>query len=172
MIICGIDQSLTSTAVLIFNLNTEEVISCNLIKTKNKDKAKEFTKEERIKSIRDEIKVLLEKYNVEYVFLEGLSLKNKNSVSARDLSGLFYSIVILCLDNQIPYTFFPPTTVKAFAYKGNASKEEILSRIPENVREMFDKLKAKKTTGIFDLADAYFIGQLGIKKFKEQASLN
>jgi Holliday junction resolvasome RuvABC endonuclease subunit len=172
MIICGIDQSLTSTALVIFNLNSEEVLATYLIKTKNKDtKLKtEYPKEERIKSIRDEVEIILKKHSVEYVFLEGLSLNNKNSRSARDLAGLFYSLIILCLDNFIPYEFYPPTTVKAFACKGNSSKEEVFSKIPEEVREMFNKIKAKKTTGLYDLSDAYFIGKLGIFKFKSQFS--
>jgi len=41
-------------------------------------------------------------------------------------------------------------------------------KIPEEVKEKFEALKVKKTTGLYDLADAYFIGKCGIQKLKEE----
>jgi len=137
MIICSIDQSFSSTGVHIFYLNSEEVLAVYLIKTLNKDKKtkKEYSKEERIRYIVNEISNILNKHNCDYVFLEGLSYNNRNSISARDLAGLYYSLLVKFLDIGINYREFPPKSVKAFALKGTASKEELFQKVPEEVKK-------------------------------------
>jgi len=170
MNICAIDQSFTHTAINIFDLNSEEVIYSTVIKTLNKDKKtkKEYPIELRIKFILEELSKVLEKFDCQFVFLEGLSFNNRNSTSARNLAGLYYAMLLLFLDKQIEYYSFPPTSVKAFALKGNSSKEEMYDRLPDNVKELFSELNVKKTTGLLDLTDSYYIGKLGIKKVKEE----
>jgi Holliday junction resolvasome RuvABC endonuclease subunit len=53
-----------------------------------------------------------------------------------------------------------PGTVKKFATgSGKATKEEMIDSLPKHVREYFDALGVKKTTGLADLTDAYFIAK-------------
>lgn len=175
MKICGIDQSLSSSALTIFDLNTESLEHSYLIKTLNKDPitGKEFSVEERIKKSVDSILEILNRHNCEFVFLEGLSMNNPNSRSARDLAGLFYSLLITLRYNGFNYDYFPPKTVKAFAVHGKATKEEVFEVLPTEIKRVFlEDMKAKKTTGLYDLSDSYFIGTLGISNYKKKFSHN
>jgi len=165
MIICGIDQSFTHTAVVIFDLDTEEIIDLKLFKTLKKVGQIEYSPEERIFSIRDKVIEFVQSHYCSIVFIEGLSL-NSNSRTMRDLAGLYYVLLTTFIDKVIPCVSFPPLSVKAFAKKGNSSKEEMFDLIPKIDQDILLESGAKKTTGIYDLSDAYYIGKLGIYKFK------
>jgi len=170
MNICAIDQSLTSTGVTIFDISTEEILYMGLIKTTPRDKFSgvENSEEERIFSIRKDLIKLIDKYDCKFAFMEGLSFNNRNSISARILAGIYYTMLTTFMDRFLSYQTFPPTTVKAFAVKGNASKEEMFEALPEEVKNRINEMNAKKTTGMFDLTDSYFIGKLAIKLIKEE----
>jgi len=60
-----------------------------------------------------------------------------------------------------PMEIVPPTSVKKFgASYGFAKKEAMIDALPKDVREYFLSLGVKKTTGLSDLADAYFIAKM------------
>ncbi len=174
MKIFSIDQSFSSSGIIIFDFNSEEVKKIYLIKTitRNRETKEKYLMEERIRFIVNEVSEILNKENCDYVFLEGLSFNNRNSISSRDLAGLYYALLILFLNKGIPYKNIPPKKVKAFALKGSSSKEEMFEKIPEHIKEKFYEKKVKKTTGLFDLADAYFIGKCGIFDLKKEISKN
>ena len=54
----------------------------------------------------------------------------------------------------------PPNTVKKVATgKGKADKQELYEALPLKPQALFsEKMGLKKTTGLYDLTDAYWIG--------------
>jgi len=171
MNICAIDQSLTNTGIIVFNLYTEEIIDLRVLKSIKRDKNREYTPEERIFALNEAIYRFIDEYNCEFVFLEGLSL-NSNSRTMRDLAGLYYVIKSSLYGKSIPCEHIPPKSVKAFALNGNAKKEEMFEVIPQRDKEIIIDAGFKKTTGLYDLSDAYFIGKFGIKKVKDRLNLH
>ena len=166
--IMGIDQSITHTAVVILDEDTLKMKSFKVIKTKNRNgrDGEEFSYTQRIISIRDIVKNTIEKEkNIRLCAIEGLSL-NKNSKTARPLAGLFYMLTSLFTDREVPYHVIPPASVKKTAHSGNASKEEVFAALPEEISEAFIEAGYKKTTGLFDLSDAYFIAITAINKIR------
>lgn len=167
MNICGIDQSLTHTAIVIFDYYTEEIVDLKIFKSTKKDGNRELSPEERIFALNNTVQNYIEENRCEYVFIEGLSL-NSNSRTMRDLAGLYYVIKASLIGMGTPCHHIPPKSVKAFALNGKASKEEMFEVIPEEDKKIIIDTKAKKTTGLYDLSDAYFIGKLGLYKLKNE----
>lgn len=168
MKIIGFDQSLTQTAIVVLERDTLELINFHVIKTKGKtrDGEEDFSITDRISNIRNTAKDLIENTeNLEACAIEGLSL-NKNSKTVRLLAGLFYNLTVLFKEKEVPFHVIAPTTVKKTAQKGSASKEEVFSCLPEEVAEAFLEAGYKKTTGLLDLSDAYFIALSAINKIK------
>ena len=163
MNLIAIDQSLTSSGVTVFDTYRKELLDFQIIKTTNKTKQENFTKEERIFDIIKAIDKKVKQYHCTFLALEGLSLKNRNSISARDLAGLYYGILLYCLNNNIQYYIVAPKSVKAFVQKGNMEKEEMFQLLPEEIKNKFSK-SAKKSTGLYDLTDSYFIGRYVLEK--------
>ena len=80
MIICGIDQSTSSTGITILDKN-KNVLAVELIRIYPKEKGGLIPIEKRLLLMIDKIEEIILRYNCSYVFLEGLSF-NKNSTSA------------------------------------------------------------------------------------------
>ena len=157
--IIGIDQSFTNNAFCIFN-NLGELVDFDVIKSKKVTDDTSY--EERILEITEALFEKLERHNIRHISLEGLSMA-KNSITARHLAGLFYYLCIEFKKRGISYSVIPPTTVKKFAVKGNAKKEEMFEVLPQDIKEQFLERGFKKTTGLFDLTDAYFIGKYTLR---------
>ena len=170
MNICGIDQSLTNTAIVVFDYNTEEIVDLKVFKSTKRSGDREFTPEERIFALNESIQAYVLEHDCEYVFLEGLSL-NSNSRTMRDLAGLYYVIKSTFYGNGTPCHHIPPKSVKAFALHGNAKKDEMFDVIPERDKEILIETKTKKTTGLYDLSDAYWIGKFGLEKLNNSNNL-
>ncbi len=151
----AIDQSFRNTAVCIFENDGElkEFKVLKSLKTK-----KESNYEIRIKEIVEELMDYISNFDVTNVVLEGLSM-NKNSTTARPLGGLYYHMCINFINANIEYEVLPPKTVKKFAKHGNAKKDEMYEVLPDEIKDRFLKANYKKTTGLYDLTDAYFIGK-------------
>jgi len=65
---------------------------------------------------------------------------------------------------QRPFLEVPPKSAKKFATgNGNASKQDMIVNLPPNVMQRFMEENYKKTTGLADLADSYFIGKYWIE---------
>lgn len=153
----GIDQSFTNTAYCLFE--NDVLIDFGVIKTVGKSKdGLETDYADRISRITEEIIDIINKNKVEEVSFEGLSMA-KNSTTARPLGGLYFHMIIEIRKLCIPINIIPPKSVKAFAVKGTAKKIDMIAALPEDIYEKFSKKGYKKTTGLADLADAYFIGK-------------
>jgi len=86
-----------------------------------------------------------------------------------DLGGLQFVIIshlqeVMKREVQI----IAPLTVKKQATgNGRAKKNEMIECLPSYNLNKFKKLGYKKTTGLGDLADAYWIAKTAHKKYKE-----
>lgn len=186
MKVCSIDQSISSTGIVLFELETETLLEFNLFKTVggktgNKDK---IPMEYRIYDSVNRTINYIKSHDCDFVVLEGLSMNNINSVSSRPLGGLFYCLLTKLIENQIDFEYYPPTEIKKFMasnvsewsenlkYKNaRASKEELGDLfVPDSVMNAFKEYGAKKSTGLYDLTDAYAIGRY--KMFLEHQANN
>lgn len=155
MLNMGIDQALGITGVVITN-DTKELIFYEYLRTKKDDFETKF---HRIESIANRIVTIAAKYSPDKIIIEGLPFGMRNSNSTRDLAGL--QAVIIC--KLIQFGCVTPTIIAPRACKlkatndGNADKEKMKNALPKHVLKAFESTGAKKTTGIWDLADAWFL---------------
>lgn len=153
--ILGIDQSMSCTGLVV--LDVLDVVHHDTIKT-SKDGLSIF---ERFNIITDKIIDVILKYDIDKVHIEGLPMGNIKGNSSKDLAGLQSVIICKILEQcNIVCVIISPTAVKKFATdNGKASKTEMVDALPLSVLDLFKSSGYKKTTGIQDLADAYFIGK-------------
>jgi Holliday junction resolvasome RuvABC endonuclease subunit len=154
----GIDQSYTGSGFCIIN-EACEVIEFGLIKS---DKTQ--TSYERALSTALQICDLIAHYNPDEVNIEGLAFGMTGNAT-RDLAGLLYTIVnVTKLKHpSVAYVMHSPTTVKKRATgSGKAKKPEMIAALPEGLRSAILERGIKKTTGLADIADAYFIATMSL----------
>lgn len=162
-IILGIDQSFTSTGIVVLHKNTflhhERFVSNHML-----------DEYDRADEIANHLVNIAAQYNPDTVAMEGISFGSRGDAT-RKLSGLLYLIVVHMRSLNINPIIIPPKTVKKCATgKGNASKEDMLAALPSNVRHRFIEAGYMKTKGLYDLTDAFHIAQVGkqiIKNGKE-----
>jgi len=155
MIIMGLDQSFRSSGIVIFENN--KMIHCETMVTDTTWTDKFYRAYKISKHIRDVCK----KWEVTHILMEGLAFGARGDVT-RDLGGLFYTIIIECgIRGGLPITVIAPTQLKKYATgNGRSKKEVMIERLPHTVYEKFIELGFKKTTGLADLADAFFLGRM------------
>lgn len=153
MKLLAVDQSYTSSGLIVFE--NERMIHAERFCSNT-----ELNMFDRAWEVSLKVRKLAKDWGVEAVALEGLAF-SKFGNATRDLAGLQYTIIntLVHLDGQ-KVIVVPPNTVKKVATgKGNAKKEQLLECLPDAIRSHFeDKLDAKKTKGLYDLTDAYWIG--------------
>lgn len=99
-------------------------------------------------------------HNVKRVNIEGLAFGIRGDAT-RDLAGLLFTIVTTLRrrTSNIKLTVVAPTSLKKFATKsGKSDKAAMIAAVPETVMAQFIEAKYKKTTGLADLCDAYWLG--------------
>jgi crossover junction endodeoxyribonuclease RuvC len=148
----GIDQSYTSCAVVV---SDDAGVSYFGRIVSEKDKSA-F---DRAFDISNEICKITIEHNVEKVCIEGLAFAMRGDAT-RDLAGLLFTIVTMlkvrCKD--VAVVVVPPTTLKKFATgSGKADKTDMINALPEAVKDSFVSSGYKKTTGLTDLTDAYWL---------------
>lgn len=157
MITMGIDQSFTCTGVVIAD-SDGELEYAEMIKTTLGD-GDYF---ERADMIASEIAEMSRVYGVHEAFIEGLAF-SRNQGSSKYLAGLQFVIVssLRRMPNAPDVTLVAPGSLKKFATgKGNASKDAMVAALPAEVKEYFcDHMGAKKSTGLYDLTDAWFLAK-------------
>ena len=164
MKILGVDQSFTSCGIVIIEdgqlVYEERFVSC-----------KTLGKPERAYEVAKRLAIVALKNNVDAVALEGLAFGGKGNAT-RDLAGLQFAILIeLGVHNGYECEIIGIGTAKKLACgKGNAGKEVLVESLPKYVRERFDALGVKKTTGLGDLSDAYWIGMVLYNRIVENTT--
>jgi Holliday junction resolvasome RuvABC endonuclease subunit len=165
MIYLGVDQSYTSSGIVIFdvNLETTTVIHTEIFKT-----PKEMDIYQRAWKISMHIVDLCIKHSVQFVAIEGLAFGMRGDAT-RDLAGLQFTIITqLMCEHNIPVTVITPKSLKKFATdNGKATKKDMINALPPEVLEVFKGQGYKLTTGLADLADSYFLGSFLISQHKK-----
>lgn len=153
MTILAIDQSYTSSGIVV--LDDDNILHAERFIT---DKDEEIYR--RAWDITNRTVELAEQYEVEYIAIEGLAF-SKFGNATRDLAGLQFVIICkLRFEYDFEIRIAPPKTMKKVATgSGNAKKGDLIDALPDHHRKQFEAMNLKKTTGLSDLADAYWIGK-------------
>lgn len=185
MTILGIDLSITSTGVCLYDSDKNSVeyfiigskFSKKILEKKlphnlhlliydkqKSDKSDSYQAKEKHKSINiynilQHLKQIIIDHPVDAVCIEGISFGSRGSVI--DLAGLNYAIRMLAICEGIDYLIIAsPTQNKKFATgNGSADKDQMISawkKIDSSLNNVPDSLK------IDDLADAYFLARYGL----------
>lgn len=163
--VIGIDQSYKSAGVCIMN---EDSSVCDMytIKT-DKTQGDIFY---RANYIAEQVAAVVEKYHPVCLGLEGLAFA-KFGDATRDLAGLQF-VVVSAL--RYKYNFeaivIPsPNEVKKYATgKGNADKVAVYEALPEDIRKTLEAKNYRKTTGLYDIADAYWIAKYALEFYQKR----
>lgn len=162
MKVLAIDQSYTSSGLVVFD--GEEVIHAEVFGT---DKNNDIF--DRAWEIATHIKSIVNNYQIDHVAIEGLAFGMRGSAT-RDLAGLQFTIITnIKHDAGVPVTIVSPKTVKLRATgSGKADKKAMLEALPEKIKIYFgEELGIKKTKGLYDCADSYWIGMSVIDTLKK-----
>lgn len=158
MITVGIDLSLLSTGMVIFNNGKESI---HIIKTK----AGQFGRFERYNYITKQIFDILSDSKVlnelDMVAIEGYSLYSKGDAMSRAIEN-GAKLRFTMLSNKVPFIEVAPQTLKAFT-TGVASADK--QRVIESVRKKASKDFLKKFEDLNkkqkeDVADAYVLAEI------------
>jgi len=154
--IMSIDQSLSASGVILWDAGS--VHEFTVIKTPT---GVEVIR--RIRSITIALRELILRHKVTAIVVESLPF-GLNSTSVRPLAALYYCIQNLCIDLEIKFHESHVTKVKKLATgKGSAKKAEMMEATLEAAPEWYGAVTAagyKKTTGLADLCDSYWIYKL------------
>lgn len=160
MKIIGIDQSFSSSALCVIDESTS-ILDFSVYRSQ-----KELDVFEKCYLVAKNISNYVIKYEPNVIILEGLSFGNLGN-RTRDLAGLQF-VIITHLRYQLNFNniiIVPPPTLKKFATgSGRADKTLMIKNLPVNVSELFNTAGFKKTTGLSDLADAYWLACYGIQR--------
>lgn len=157
MLILGIDQSYTSTGCVVLEDN-------KFLYAQKITSDEHLDKPDRAWQIAHDILFLATRCgrNLNCIALEGLAFGMRGNAT-RDLAGLQF-IIIGVLRHEGKYDniqIVSPLSVKKFATgNGKADKNAMIEKLPKDIGEEFNKLGVKKSTGLKDLADAYWIARV------------
>jgi Holliday junction resolvasome RuvABC endonuclease subunit len=153
MKILGIDQSYTSSGFMVLEgdtvLHAEKYVS-------NKD----TDKPARAWEIAKRINKIVEQFNPDIVAIEGLAFGMRGDAT-RDLAGLQFVIVCALREkHKKECIVVSPRTVKVTATgSGKADKMDMYTSLPPQVQTLVEEMGLKKSTGMLDLSDAYWIAK-------------
>lgn len=160
----GIDQSFTGCGVVVID-NNGKVVDFSLTKTKKDQYPDMF---DRATVVVDNVLSMVSKYPNSFVALEGLAFGSVGNAT-RDLAGLqFVLVTSLRTKLQKPEQIYTPTTVKSRAVgrSKKVTKGDMINALDDDIVKLFKDAGFLKTTGLGDLADAYWIAQLCLDKNK------
>ena len=158
----GIDQSFTSAGYCIID-DRGEVVRFGTCKT-NKTEGDIFDRSHMVSKFM--VDLILE-IKPTLIGLEGLAFGGVGNAT-RDLAGLQHVLVTRIRygtqfgDNLV---IVPPTDLKKCATgKGKAKKEDMAAALPEQLKCDILEKNYRKSTGLYDIADAYWIAQYILNK--------
>jgi Holliday junction resolvasome RuvABC endonuclease subunit len=157
MNILGIDQSFTCTGFCVLTPEGD-ILNFGTIKTSIED----GDIYHRARIVVDKLKEIADNNNIKTVCIEGLAFGGVGNAT-RQLAGLQFLIVdsfrpIIC-------NIIAPTAVKKLALgktKGKTKKQDLFEVLPINTQNLFLSSGVKKTTGLYDIVDSYFIAKSGL----------
>jgi Holliday junction resolvasome RuvABC endonuclease subunit len=100
-------------------------------------------------------------HNAKRIHIEGLAFGIRGDAT-RDLAGLLFTIITTLRNRNInvEVEIIAPTSLKKFATgSGKSDKAAMITAVPAAILEKFTEAKYKKSTGLADLCDAYWLSQ-------------
>ena len=164
-IFIGLDQSYTSTGYCVLSNKLylpNPMIDFGICKTTAAD-GDIYDRSIKVTNI---IINLCKQYPTATVAIEGLSFGQRGAAT-RDLAGLQH-VIITSLRTQLGINniiIVAPKSIKKFATgsggntKIKTTKNDMVNALPAFIRERFLEKGFKKSTGLFDLTDAYWISK-------------
>ena len=150
----GLDQSYNSFGYVMLDAQLN-MVDFGTIKTKKTD-GDHF---DRCNIIATKINEYAKMHNPTAIAIEGLAFGIRGDAT-RDLAGLQFVIMTLFRNNGFNPSIIPPLTLKKFATgNGKADKVAMANALPPEVLLSFQNKNYKKTTGLYDLSDAYFLAK-------------
>jgi Holliday junction resolvasome RuvABC endonuclease subunit len=156
----GFDQSYTNSGFCVTD-EAGSVLDFGTFKS-----AKAMDVYERAAQVAQFVIDTVAKHSVVHVNLEGLAFGIRGDAT-RDLAGLLFTIVIALRSKapSVTMTVVPPTTLKKFATgTGKSDKAAMIASVPAAILETFTDAKYKKTTGLADVCDAYWLAKYNTLK--------
>lgn len=170
MRILAVDQSFTSCGLFVLEDCDENVI--NVLHSERFVSDRNLDIFARAWQVTERIDVLSKRFNVHHVALEGLAFSQLGNAT-RDLAGLQFTIVVQLRRENMDVLIIPPKVVKKLATgKGNAKKEQLYEALPANIKQLLEANNYKKTTGRYDMSDAYWIGISAIRELNKISNKN
>lgn len=178
MIKIGIDPSINCTGVCVWDVTYDtncyymipskvtkkmnsfvhdfvHILPYNRIDTKNLSYSdKESGKFDNIYNICNKIGHILDTFNPEEVFMEGVSYGSVGSAALVDLSFLNASIRMILKQRGIKFTIVSPTSLKKFACANGQAEKDIMIDAWKRMDKNISNIKDIK---VDDLADSYFL---------------
>ena len=154
MKILSIDQSYTHCAFCIIDEN--KLVDFGVFESDKADSVYD-----RALYIANKIIAVQQQHLPNEIRLEGLAFAMRGNAT-RDLAGLLFTIITTikskCQFNN--FKIISPKTVKKTATgSGKATKKQMVNSLPEEIKDIFTSQGYKLTTGLTDLADAFWIGK-------------
>lgn len=150
--ILGFDQSYTSSG---YCISVDGAVTAfGTFKTN-----KELEVYKRAIETADCVVKLVTEHNIEEIHFEGLAFGIRGDAT-RDLAGLLFTIITTVIRQAptVKYSIIAPTSLKKFATgTGKSDKKAMIEKVPEPEMERFLTAKFKKTTGLADVVDAYWL---------------
>ena len=115
---------------------------------------KEYIKASNVHRICTILEDLIKEYNIEYVYMEGVSYGSVSGAALVDLSGLNFAIRYMLICNNIKFTIVAPTGLKKFAVANGAADKDLMVYAWHTLQPQMKNIKDIK---VDDLADAFFL---------------
>lgn len=149
----GIDQSYTCTGYVLVD-ESGAVYKFGTFKTN-----KENDIYARALELAEFIKKLVKENAIKDVRIEGLAFGIRGDAT-RDLAGLQFTVItaLRSAHPEVTVKVIAPTSLKKFATgTGKSDKAAMMTAVPADVMEQFVTAKFKKSSGLCDLSDAYWL---------------
>lgn len=154
--VLGIDPSLTSTGLAVIDARTGTSYTSSVTSTGKKTDTL-YMQAERIQDLTDRICDHVRAVEPELVVIESATFSTRSDTSAHRRAGLWWSVVLGLIEDDVPVVTMAPTEVKKFATgKGNAGKDQMVARAATTWGEEI------LGTNINDIADALFLATAGV----------
>ena len=169
--VLGIDQSFTSAGYVVLD-ESGEVVDFGTIRSVGEKNGVVNDGDifDRSIKITDSMLAIAHKHNVALVGLEGLAF-SKFGNATRDLAGLQFVLITQLKKSKFGSNMeiISPNLVKKYATgKGNAEKVDMAAAMPQKFLDDIAERNFKKTTGLYDIADAYWIAKYTLDALKKR----